>query len=237
MDLPGCSAGEIELEVRQKEVAGEAGAEAAKAVFLGLRVPGKFYPLERLPPAIPLFTPVKTGFRTKLSQLVVTLAVPKTLQGPPWSKMKGFIPPSRRGRENRCSPLRRGGAPPAALQLRPAFPAPPPAAELWEPSAATSEWQCQTRRAARLPAWGVRQALLPAGNAAPIRCRAESAEGRHLRPHGKARRGAPGTLTGPGATRSETGSETEEAGRGPTEPAGARCGARRRAGEQMSPMN
>ena len=80
MDLPGCSAGEIELEVRQKEVAGEAGAEAAKAVFLELRVPGKFYLLKRLPPAIPLFTPVKTGFRTKLSQLVVTLAVPKAAE-------------------------------------------------------------------------------------------------------------------------------------------------------------
>ena len=40
MDLPGCSAAEIELEVRQKEVAGAAGAEAAKAVFLELRVPG-----------------------------------------------------------------------------------------------------------------------------------------------------------------------------------------------------
>ena len=81
MDLPGCSAAEIELEVRQKEVAGEAGAEAAKAVFLELRVPGKFYLLKRLPPAIPLFTPVKTGFRTKLSQLVVTLAVPKVAEG------------------------------------------------------------------------------------------------------------------------------------------------------------
>ena len=81
MDLPGCSAAEIELEVRQKEVAGAAGAEAAKAVFLELRVPGKFYLLKRLPPAIPLFTPVKTGFRTKLSQLVVTLAVPKAAEG------------------------------------------------------------------------------------------------------------------------------------------------------------